>query len=329
MHPELRLYNLTMKVKPGHGWDGTPSQVARLTPKQRERTALLREFCDLSDLRNGSNVKFLINPEIVAEVEPFLHCIQDATCYRVVSKQEEADYRFMRSVTGWRALVIEETNRYSAWNNFLFWIQRRAKESEDGSVLVSLILCQPNSLVIRDLKKANAYVNLRSGATWDLHLIGYETFRIRPSVLGIPMWRFNAGRFLDVIAHIQHEYAAKLADSEGVTPGKPWRYSGTADLVSFMAYRDFPGLIDWPSLRAIQLLDAQGAYLDRSIGQIVEIMSDWREDDPEIREYAPGELRQSAISVVDLHRALTAVAGMVTSGIIGNAAYELLKKLLD
>jgi hypothetical protein len=284
------------------------------------------------DLTNESDPESLVAPEIVAEIEPFLHLIQDATCYRVVSQREKLlNWSYFRSMSV-GLVVLGDPAFSSAWDALLWTIRKSTEESSDGSVLVSLVLCPPNSLVFRQLKETHAYVNLRSGTTWDLHLTGYTAINsfgtMRPSVLGIPTWRFSAGRFLDVIAHIQHNHAGTLADSESPATGKPWRYSGTADLVSFMAYRDFPELIDWPSLRAIQLLDAQGTYLDRSIGQIVEIMSEWREDGPEVREFAPGELQQTAISALHLRRALVAVAGMVTSGVVGNAAYDLLKNLL-
>ena len=325
-----------MRVEQGEGSRERPPQVVRLVPKRRAPSAILRDFRDLlgellGELR-GSDLDAVIDPEIVTEIEPFLQYIQDATCYRVVSRQEEAfcwSHYHRMSV---RAMILEGLEHAPAWEVLLKRIRESTDRSSDGSVMVSLVLCQPNSLVFRELKETYAYVDLRSGVAWDLHLIGYKAINrhgnMKPSVLGIPTWRFNAGRFLDVVAHIQYEHAAALADSEDAPAGRPWRYSGTADLVSFMAYWDFPGLIDWPSLRAVQLLDAQGAYLDRSMGQIVEIMSDWSEDGPEVREFAPGELQQTAISVLDLRRALIAVAGMVTSGIVGNAAYDLLKKLL-
>jgi hypothetical protein len=107
---------------------------------------------------------------------------------------------------------------------------------------------------------------LRSGTAWDLHLIGYAAINtfgtMRPSVLGIPTWRFSAGRFLDVVAHIQREHAAGIANSDGaIAEGTaPWRYSGTADLVSFMAYRDLPGLIDWLSLRAVHAMRRRSTH---------------------------------------------------------------------
>ena len=314
---------------PRRGRDETPPQVVRLVPQQRTRTELLSCF---SDLLNDADPDSLVPPEIAAEIGPFLYLMQDATCYRVVSQREAAHCWSHYDLMSNCMLVMEDLGFSSAWGTLLRTIRERTEESLDGSVLVSLVLCPPNSLVFRQLKETHAYVNLRSGNTWDLHLIGYMAINrfgtMRPSVLGIPTWRFSAGRFLDVIAHVQHEHAGALADSESAATGKPWRYSGTADLISFMAYRDYPELIDWPSLRAIQLLDAQGTYLDRSIGQIVEIMSEWRADGPEVREFAPGELRQTAASVLDLRRALVAVAGMVTSGVVGNAAYDLLKNLL-
>jgi hypothetical protein len=306
--------------------------VARLASEQSTRTELLRDFRGFEAV-HSSDPESLTDPDLIAEIEPFLS-IHDATCYRVVSQQEAA-----RAWANYQRTLVHELrlgrsfSLASAWDELLQAVERRTEESTDGSALVSLVMCQPDSLVFRELKRTQAYVDLRSGTAWDLHLIGYAAINtfgtMRPSVLGIPTWRFRAGRFLDVVAHVQHGHAAGLAASDSAVAGSaPWRYSGTGDLVSFMAYRDLPGLIDWPSLKGVQLHDAQGAYLDRSIGQIVEIMSDWREDGPEVQEFAPGEMRQTAISVLDLRRALIVVAGMVTSGVIGNAAYDLLKQLI-
>jgi hypothetical protein len=267
---------------------------------------------------------------ITDEIESFLGRMQDATCYHVVAPDILAFRCWLYQFQSNGSLVWDSTAMRSAWTALLDHIQYRTAQSPDGSALVSLVLCPPSSLVFRDLAAGSAYLNLRSGSTWDLHLIGYtalESGTARPNVLGVPLWRFSAARFLDVVAHVQREHAAVLA-APGPVPVRRWRYSGTADLVSVMAYRDLPGLIDWSSLRAVQLLGAQGQYLDRSIGQITEIMSDWREDRGELRDMAPGELQQNAISVLDLRRALTLAANMIASGIIGNAAYELLTKLL-
>jgi hypothetical protein len=67
-------------------------------------------------------------------------------------------------------------------------------------------------------------------------------------------------------------------------------YRGNPELVSVMAYRDYPELIDWLSLRAVKLVDANGNYLAQSLGEVVEVLSDWRQDDNEDpRVLAPGE----------------------------------------
>jgi hypothetical protein len=302
-----------MRLKKGRSGDGSTSPVVRLVTER------------------ASDPDSVFPSGIVHDIEPFLPSMRDSTCYRVAAKREEAFHWMHHHDLSRQMLVMEGIGFSSAWNALLGSIEQRTEESSDGSVLVTLVLCPPSSLVFRELKNTYAYVNLRSGNVWDLYMIGYTAINrygaTRPSVLGIPIWRFSAGRFLDVIAHIQQEHAGALADSDNVTAGKPWRYSGTADLVSFMAYQDSPTFIDWLSLRAVQLLDAKGTYLDRNIGQIVEIMSDWREDGPEVREFAPGELQQTAISILDLRQALIAVAGMVISGVVGNAAYDLLRNL--
>jgi hypothetical protein len=76
---------------------------------------------------------------------------------------------------------------------------------------------------------------------------------------------------------------------------------------------------------SVPLVDADGDYLDRSLSEVVEVMSDWREldnDDP--RALAPSELPR-AVSAAPIGRALRAVAAAIAGGVAGNAAYELIK----
>ncbi|YCK37217.1 hypothetical protein ACNF49_25145 [Actinomadura sp. ATCC 39365] len=259
---------------------------------------------------------------------------QDFTCYQSASKRQLEAHR-----KAYRAEIIRQMETHydmapmSSWSALIHRIKNRAKASADGSVLVSLVFCHPNSLVFRDLKESYTYLNLRSGTTWDLNFLGYHTSRIklstRPSILGVPQWRFDARDFIGLTAAVEERHRTTLTASCKVQNRSPWQFSGTADLVSFMAYRDFPGLIDWPSLQSVTLLDAQGAYADRSLAQIVEILCDWREDEPELRNLAPGEVHQTGVSVLGLRSALTASAAVIAGGIAGNTAYDLLKQIIS
>ncbi|GAA2588994.1 hypothetical protein SMC26_16600 [Actinomadura fulvescens] len=259
--------------------------------------------------------------------------LQDFTCYRAAEERERREHREeWQRVTGSGRWEPQGMLEERSWADLTLKVRSVVNSSDDGSALVSLVFCHPDSLVFRDLRRNYAYLNLRSGTSWDLHFAGYQLTGLRvsiaPSVLGVPQWRFNATEFWRVMVTLHDEHAAALANLDTAEGGSPWRFSGTADLVSFMAYRDLPGLIDWPSLRSVRLLDAQGAYIDKSLGQIVEVMSDWRDDDPEVRDFAPGEIRHDGISVLQLRPALIATAGVLTGGVASNTAYDLLKQLL-
>jgi hypothetical protein len=223
------------------------------------------------------------------------------------------------------ALMMTPTTE---WEKLLRKIEERCRRSADNSVLVSLVFCHPRSVVFRDLKAEYAYLDHRSGASWDLNFVGYDC-RTRPvlppSVAGVPLWRFRADSFNALRQKLQDAHAAALAESDAPFDAVGWRYSGRPELVSFMAYHHYPEFIDWLSLRAVRLVDADGDYLDRSLSEVVEVMSDWREvDNGDLRALAPGELPR-AVSAAPIGRALRAVAATIAGGVTGNAAYELIK----
>ena len=317
-----------------------PQSPVRLT-SIAHRPEKLREDC-LRDLRIESYssrdphtvVENMIRRDrILEDVERFSGQIQDFTCYRIASKIDQQKYSEAHFIEKRREEGVKyEMHILSSWERLAEMIRTRVQQSADGSALVSLVLCHPGSVVLQDLRNSYAYLNLRSGSAWDLHFVGYRASKLSvsmaPSVLGIPQWQFDAATFLSIISALEAKHATSLIDPDSVAENTPWRFSGTADLVSFMAYRDLQGLIDWSSLRSIQLLNAQGNYIDRSLGQIVEIMSDWRDDGPGVRDFAPGEIRHDGVSVLELHPALTAIAGVIAGGVAGNTAYDLLKQIL-
>ncbi|HEV8558230.1 MAG TPA: hypothetical protein VGR06_17800 [Actinophytocola sp.] len=210
------------------------------------------------------------------------------------------------------------------WKSLLRVLRKRSRQSDDGSMLVSLAFCHPKSIVLKDLKAEYVYLNDRSGTRWDLHFVGYRQRDGQRHPAGQPRWEFDAARFDETRRMVQDEHAAALASAEIPFESVGWRYSGRPELVSFMAYRDYPGLIDWLSLRSVRLVDANGRYLDRSLSEIVEVLSDWRDLDNDIRDLAPGEPPQ-IVSAAPISQALRATAAALASGIAGNAAYELLK----
>lgn len=220
------------------------------------------------------------------------------------------------------------------WDEFLWDIYSRRRVDDVGGILVSLIFCHPRSIVFRDLKHNHTYLNLRSGEKWDLNFVGYDCPGISyfpPSVAGIPLWRFKPAIFDSIRQRVQDEHARALSRWRKYlsfnTGG--WRYSGRPELVSFMVYNSaYPVHVDWPSLRAVPLLDANGKYIDRSLDEIVEVLSDWRDHDTDaLRDLAPGEL-PAVVSAWPIAKALRATASVLAAGIAGNAAYELLKAVL-
>jgi hypothetical protein len=221
--------------------------------------------------------------------------------------------------------VVGEVQPAPTWKLLLQAIRKRSRQSDDSSILVSLAFCHPKSIVLKDLKAEYVYLNDRSGTRWDLHFVGYRHRNEQRHPTGKPSWDFDAARFDEMRSFVQDNHAASLSSSDMPYESVPWRYSGRPELVSFMAYRDHPGLIDWPSLRSVRLVDANGRYLDRSLSEIVEVLSDWRDlDNDDIRDLAPGESPQ-AVSAAPIGQALQATAAALASGIAGNAAYELIK----
>jgi hypothetical protein len=225
---------------------------------------------------------------------------------------------FVAGVTAY----IEPTAR---WKSLLRVLRKRSRQSDDGSILVSLAFCHPKSIVLKDLKVEYVYLNDRSGTRWDLHFVGYRQRDEQRRPAGQPRWDFDAARFDETRRMVQDEHAAALASAEIPFESAGWRYSGRPELVSFMAYRDYPGLIDWLSLRSVRLVDANGRYLDRSLSEIVEVLSDWRDHDNDaLRELAPGEppIVESALPI---GAALVATAAVLAGGVAGNTAYDLIK----
>ncbi|MFC7380881.1 hypothetical protein [Sphaerisporangium rhizosphaerae] len=94
-----------------------------------------------------------------------------------------------------------------------------------------------------------------------------------------------------------------------------------------MAYSGTSALVDWASLRSVQLLDADGSYRTHNLGQVVETLTDWREfDGPDLRDLAPGEPPVPA-SLIPMAPALAGMAAGLAGGLTVNAIYDMLKKV--
>lgn len=204
-------------------------------------------------------------------------------------------------------------------------IYSRFRAAPKPSVLVSILFTQPKSIVYEDLRRNYAYLDVRSGFSWDLYIAGYERLPI------LNRWSFDSSGFNQIREHVEMKHAKAMASSAlPMVSGSPWRFSGTADLVSFMAYPDEHGMHhDWLSLRALKLLDANGRYIRYNLGEIVEELSDWQEaDSPALRDLAPGEVASSPASALSLHPFMKVVATTLLGGLAVNASYDLIKKLL-
>jgi len=200
--------------------------------------------------------------------------------------------------------------------------------------LVSIVFANPTSPVWADLHGNRAMLDVRSGSSWDLFFAGLSGYHPMPhdrnsvrlqassrrkaNFLGY----FNPRSFDQIVGDVEH--GQRRAFQAAHDPRAWWRYSGGTDLVSFMVYGREP---DWLSLHDVSLYTRDGTAKDLS--QVSEGLARWQEDlvDPDL---APGEFRPDIGTVGGpLARALQWTAAVVTGGVMGNAAYELLTKVLQ
>jgi hypothetical protein len=186
---------------------------------------------------------------------------------------------------------------------------RDERWSPGGPALVSIIFTTPDRVVLPALRQMGAYLHLRSGHQWHIFVAGYgEDTRGREA----PRVRFDAASFDE----LRRQMPAR------------WRYSGLCDVVSVMAYQDHPQIIDWESFRSVTITRRDGTYVDRSFGQIAELMSDWPHDPDGLADYAPGEAPAIGVfGVKSLEPGLRFIGYSVSTGVLGNFAYDMLKVL--
>lgn len=185
-----------------------------------------------------------------------------------------------------------------------------------GERLVSILFALPTAFVMKDLGQNRAYYDLATGNAWDLFVAGYyaygsegdpDEFDLRTPTEA--PWAFSPHRFLRFRREVEQA-------SEG-----RWRFSGEADLVSFMSYQSQP---DWETLRAVNLRTGQ-----TSLGEVVEGLRLWQRDEVDER-FAPGtadlmDFRPASFLVPALAWSASAVAAEV----FGANAATLIQHLMN
>ncbi|WP_067802191.1 hypothetical protein [Actinomadura formosensis] len=125
-------------------------------------------------------------------------------------------------------------------------VRRRAEVFADSyplrDRLVSIVFAEPASLVISDLQTNRAFWDELTGESWDLFFAGYYQYgshgdcppiQIDPNPERQGAWHFSPRMFRRLLQDIE-------LSAPGNAQQSPWRFSGSADLVSFMVYGGTP-----------------------------------------------------------------------------------------
>jgi hypothetical protein len=156
--------------------------------------------------------------------------------------------------------------------------------------LVSIVFAEPASLVISDLETNREFWDEMTGESWDLFFAGYYPYGSHGDARPIQVdrrprregaWQFSPRRFSQFLDEVEDS----IAHSQ---PRPSWRFSGTADLVSFMVYGGDP---DWASLRTVDLCGTTVQQAGQHpLGQVVEGLRRWQDED-QIPHTLPVRLR--------------------------------------
>jgi hypothetical protein len=222
----------------------------------------------------------------------------------------------------------------------LDWIlHRELSRGRDARVhpaqrrLISILFATPSTATIAELQSSFAYFDSRSGQLWDLYVAGYympsgngrkydrSGFPIRMAGIHPTGWWFSPRQFHALAHDVAGHHEARVAEVP-ILRGrrKPWRYSGTPELVNFWATGIRP---DWESLVARPLTDRA----PDSLGNIVESHTDWASIPlrPGWRPGSRSRVAEELLHVDALRRALSwAVAGAA-----GAAVAEGVNVLID
>jgi hypothetical protein len=195
--------------------------------------------------------------------------------------------------------------------------------------LVSIVFAEPASLVISDLKTNRVFWDEMTGESWDLFFAGYYQWGSHGDARPIQVdrrpprdggWQFSPRAFHEFLSEVEH--AAARAQ-----PRPSWRFSGTADLVSFMVYGGEP---DWASFRSVDLCGTTALQPGQQpLGHVVEGLRRWQDEDPDPL-FAPGESPGTGPFVPReaLRQALLWSALAAAAGVIGNRADDILTHLI-
>ena len=199
-----------------------------------------------------------------------------------------------------------------------------------GQRLISLIFARPSSPVWRDLVTNYAFLDARSGDSWDLFFVGMSAYMpmeydatLLYSHRHEPKLYMNHRAFSEVEVAVRRAHLRAL-EAEG-RGHEVWQYSGETDLVSFMCYGRCP---DWLSTCSIRIEERMtGRPL--SLGRLTEGLTRWQVDDIDGR-FMPGNFHhhKNERYVTSLRAALSWSASAITAGALGNSAYDLIKLLL-
>lgn len=195
--------------------------------------------------------------------------------------------------------------------------------------LVSIVFAEPASLVISDLETNRVFWDEMTGESWDLFFAGYYQFgghgdahpiQVDPRPHREGAWQFSPQEFRAFLGEVELSMAR-------ARPRPSWRFSGTADLVSFMVYGGEP---DWASLRSVELCGTTTPQAgEHPLGEVVEGLRRWQDEDPD-PSFAPGEAPEIGpfIPREALRKALRWSALAAAAGVIGNRADAILPHLL-
>lgn len=208
----------------------------------------------------------------------------------------------------------------------------RARRSADleqplGERLVSLVFAPPTSPIWPELRASMAYLDAQTGDAWDLFIAGV------PSVTKTDLGSAYGNRPFPWLSHFQpaafrrmtdevHMHHRRALSMRGLEERYAWRHSGGTDVVSLMAYRGRP---DWLSLTAARLDDPMAPPI--TLAELAARQTPWEQGvtDP---EFSPGRPPQGPRLKEDLGRLLASSGRVIGAGMMGNAAYDLVKALL-
>lgn len=188
--------------------------------------------------------------------------------------------------------------------------------------LVSVVFANPASVVVSDVIANRAFWDEMTGESWDLFFAGYYAYGSHGDAEEVCLsrtptegsWYFSASRFRRFLHDIDLSLPAEVRNR--------WRFSGGADLLSFMVYGGDP---DWLSLRPVDLIDGADA---QALGHAIEGLRGWQGEEPSAA-YAPGS-DDLCVSVPRdaLREALKWSAVAIAGGVLGNRADAILDHLL-